>query len=102
MPPGQRHGPPRCPRSCCGQGLLHLAIPRRNVTQVTYLRWPEPYIRLSHAACRSTRLGVLRMATFGVEGIRYFSHLRATGLVANGGPEDLTYVFNICNGFDSV
>ena len=40
------------------------------------------------------------MATFGVEGIRYFSHLRA--------PEkwptrrDLTYVFNICNGFDSA
>lgn len=40
------------------------------------------------------------MATFGVEGIRYFSHLRASGVLPSG-PEDLTYVFNICNGFDS-
>jgi len=38
------------------------------------------------------------MATFGVEGIRYFSHFRATGLAS--GAEDLTYVFNISNGFD--
>ena len=40
------------------------------------------------------------MATFGVEGIRYFSHLRASGEVADA--PDLTYVFNICNGFDSA
>jgi len=38
------------------------------------------------------------MATFGIEGIRYFSNLRATGLVSKA--EDLTYVFNICNGLD--
>jgi len=38
------------------------------------------------------------MANFGIEGIRYFSNLRATGLVTKA--EDLTYVFNICNGLD--
>ena len=40
------------------------------------------------------------MATFGVEGIRYFSHLRASGEVADA--PDLTTCFNICNGFDSA
>jgi hypothetical protein len=39
------------------------------------------------------------MANFGIEGIRYFANLRATGLVSKA--EDLTYVFNICNGLDS-
>jgi hypothetical protein len=38
------------------------------------------------------------MASFGIEGIRYFSNLRASGLVKKA--EDLTYVFNICNGLD--
>jgi hypothetical protein len=38
------------------------------------------------------------MASFGIEGIRYFPNLRATGLVTKA--EDLTYVFNICNGLD--
>jgi hypothetical protein len=38
------------------------------------------------------------MARFGVEGIRHFSHLRASGAV--GKADDLTYIFNICNGFD--
>ncbi len=38
------------------------------------------------------------MASFGVEGIRYFSNFRKSG--AGTGAEDLTYVFNICNGFD--
>ena len=38
------------------------------------------------------------MATFGIEGMRYFGNLRATGMVSE--TEDLTYVFNICNGLD--
>ena len=38
------------------------------------------------------------MARFGIEGIRYFANLRATGLASEA--EDLTYVFNICNGLD--
>jgi hypothetical protein len=38
------------------------------------------------------------MATFGIEGIRHFSHLRASGTVTKA--DDLTYVFNICNGLD--
>jgi hypothetical protein len=38
------------------------------------------------------------MATFGIEGIRHFSHLRASGVVSKA--DDLTYTFNICNGFD--
>ncbi|MCZ8360877.1 MAG: DUF6345 domain-containing protein [Microcystis sp. LE19-388.1G] len=37
------------------------------------------------------------MATFGVEGIRYFSNARAAGISVS----DLTYTFNRCNGFDS-
>ena len=37
------------------------------------------------------------MATFGVEGIRYFPHARAAGIDVS----DLTYTFNRCNGFDS-
>ncbi len=36
------------------------------------------------------------MATFAVEGIRYFSNARAAGINVN----DLTYTFNRCNGFD--
>ena len=36
------------------------------------------------------------MATFGVEGIRYFSNARAAGIDVS----DLTYTFNRCNGFD--
>ncbi|MBV6439202.1 MAG: hypothetical protein DYG98_27865 [Haliscomenobacteraceae bacterium CHB4] len=36
------------------------------------------------------------MASFGIEGIRHFSNLRASGAVAKA--EDLHYVFNICNG----
>jgi hypothetical protein len=38
------------------------------------------------------------MASFGIEGIRHFSHLRSSGTVSKA--EDLTYVFNICNGLD--
>ena len=38
------------------------------------------------------------MATFGIEGIRNFSHLRASGAVSKA--DDLTYTFNICNGLD--
>jgi hypothetical protein len=38
------------------------------------------------------------MASFGVEGIRHFSNLRAAGAVTKA--DDLTYVFNICNGLD--
>ena len=38
------------------------------------------------------------MATFGIEGIRHFSHLRASGEVTKA--DDLTYVFNNCNGLD--
>lgn len=38
------------------------------------------------------------MATFGIEGIRNFSHLRASGAVTKA--DDLTYTFNICNGLD--
>lgn len=36
------------------------------------------------------------MATFGIEGMRYFPNARAAGVEV----EDLTYVFNICNGLD--
>jgi hypothetical protein len=39
------------------------------------------------------------MATFGIEGIRNFSPLRASGAVTKA--DDLTYTFNICNGLDS-
>ncbi|AFZ23088.1 hypothetical protein Cylst_0761 [Cylindrospermum stagnale PCC 7417] len=38
------------------------------------------------------------MAKFGIEGIRSFSNARAAGVSTAG---DLTYTFNICNGFDS-
>jgi hypothetical protein len=38
------------------------------------------------------------MATFGIEGIRHFSHLRASGEAEKA--DDLTYTFNICNGLD--
>ena len=38
------------------------------------------------------------MATFGVEGIRYFSNARAAGVSTAG---DLTYTFNRANGFDN-
>lgn len=38
------------------------------------------------------------MATFGIEGIRHFSHARAAGWDAS----DLTYVFNNCNGLDNA
>lgn len=37
------------------------------------------------------------MAGFGVEGIRYFDQLRASGVAW---ADDLTYTFNRCNGFD--
>ena len=37
------------------------------------------------------------MATFGIEGIRYFANARANGVST---AEDLTYIFNICNGLD--
>lgn len=37
------------------------------------------------------------MATFGIEGIRYFGNARSAGVST---AEDLTYVFNICNGLD--
>jgi hypothetical protein len=37
------------------------------------------------------------MARFGIEGIRYFGALRASGVAS---ADDLTYVFNICNGLD--
>ena len=37
------------------------------------------------------------MATFGIEGIRYFGNLRSSGVAT---ADDLTYVFNICNGLD--
>lgn len=40
------------------------------------------------------------MADFGVEGIRNFSNLRASGAVTKA--DDLTYTFNICNGFDDA
>src|SRR5262245_14308878 len=36
------------------------------------------------------------MARYGIEGIRYFGNFRAAGY----GAEDLTYVFNVCNGLD--
>ena len=36
------------------------------------------------------------MARFGIEGIRRFGAARAAGFDA----DDLTYVFNICNGMD--
>jgi hypothetical protein len=39
------------------------------------------------------------MARFGVEGIRYFNNARAAGVSTAA---DLTYTFNICNGFDEV
>jgi hypothetical protein len=35
------------------------------------------------------------MASFGIEGIRHFPHVRAAGY----GADDLTYTFNRCNGF---
>ena len=38
------------------------------------------------------------MASFGIEGIRYFANSRASGAVTKA--EDLTYVFNVCNGLD--
>src|SRR5262245_44026154 len=38
------------------------------------------------------------MATYGIEGIRHFANLRASGAVTKA--DDLTYVFNICNGLD--
>ena len=38
------------------------------------------------------------MASFGVEGIRYFNHARAAGVSTAG---DLTYTFNRANGIDS-
>jgi hypothetical protein len=38
------------------------------------------------------------MATFGIEGIRYFENFRNSGA---GNADDLTYVFNICNGLDN-
>ena len=38
------------------------------------------------------------MARFGIEGICYFDKLRASGVVSKA--DDLTYVFNICNGLD--
>jgi hypothetical protein len=38
------------------------------------------------------------MASFGIEGIRYFANLRASGVDSKAA--DLTYVFNICNGLD--
>ena len=38
------------------------------------------------------------MASFGIEGIRHFSHARAAGVDA----EDLSYVFNNCNGMDNA
>jgi hypothetical protein len=37
------------------------------------------------------------MASFGIEGIRYFANARANGVST---AEDLTYTFNICNGLD--
>lgn len=37
------------------------------------------------------------MATFGVEGIRYFKNARRNGISNSG---DLSYTFNRCNGFD--
>ena len=40
------------------------------------------------------------MARFGIEGIRFFGALRASGAVTKS--EDLTYVFNICNGLDEA
>jgi hypothetical protein len=39
------------------------------------------------------------MARFGIEGIRYFGAARAAGVST---AEDLTYVFNVCNGLDSA
>lgn len=39
------------------------------------------------------------MASFGIEGIRHFSNLRASGTVSKA--DDLRYVFNVCNGLDS-
>ena len=38
------------------------------------------------------------MATFGIEGIRHFAALRASGAIRSTTAGDLTYVFNICNG----
>lgn len=38
------------------------------------------------------------MGTFGVEGIRNFANLRASGMNFKKKPEDLPYTFNICNG----
>lgn len=37
------------------------------------------------------------MARFGIEGVRHFSALRASGVAK---ADDLTYVFNVCNGLD--
>jgi Family of unknown function (DUF6345) len=45
------------------------------------------------------------MASFGIEGIRHFSHLRASGMFSEEEKKkigDLTYVFNICNGLDEA
>jgi hypothetical protein len=42
---------------------------------------------------------IIIMANFGIEGIRYFGNLRNSG---TGKADDLTYVFNICNGLDRV
>jgi hypothetical protein len=39
------------------------------------------------------------MATFGIEAIRYFSHFRASGVMASEHTSDLTYTFNRANGF---
>jgi hypothetical protein len=38
------------------------------------------------------------MATFGIEGIRHFAALRASGTIRSTTAGDLTYVFNICDG----
>ena len=40
------------------------------------------------------------MATFGISGIRYFGNLRKVGGDKTKKIDDLTYVFNICNGLD--
>jgi len=39
------------------------------------------------------------LATFGIEGIRYFANARAQGVAS---VSDFTYTFNICNGLDSA
>ena len=46
----------------------------------------------------SSNWRILVMASFGIEGVRHFSHARAAGV----GAEDLTYVFNNCNGMDNA